>query len=66
MKLCQKKLIQERELYNLIKSPTCFKSTRGRCIDLLLTNSKYSFEKSHSFETGFSDCDLHNSQNNLC
>ena len=47
--------IQERELYSLIKSPTCFKSTRGRCIDLLLTNSKYSFQESHSFETGFSD-----------
>ena len=39
----------------MIKTPTCFKSVHGRCIDLLLTNSKYSFKKSQSFETGFSD-----------
>ena len=40
-----KTFIQERKLYNLIKSPTCFKSTHGRYIDLLLTNSKHSFQK---------------------
>ena len=50
-----KTFIEERELYSMIKTPTCFKSVRGRCIDLLLTNSKYSFQKSQSFETGFSD-----------
>ena len=25
----------ERELYSLIKTPTCFKSINGRCIDLI-------------------------------
>ena len=45
----------ERELYSLIKTSTCFRSVNGRCIDLTLTNSKRSFQKSHSFETGFSD-----------
>ena len=50
-----KTFIKERELYSMIKTPTCCKSVHGRCIDLLLTNSKYSFQKSQSFETGFSD-----------
>ena len=40
-----KTFIEERELYSLIKTPTCFKSVHGQCIDLLLTNSKYSFQK---------------------
>ena len=48
-------LIEAYELYSLIKNPTCFKSKRGRCIDLMLTNRKHSFMKSQSFETGFSD-----------
>ena len=47
--------IDQQELYSLIKSPTCFKSMEGRCIDLMLTNRKHSFLKSQSFETGFSD-----------
>ena len=48
-------LVQEHSLYNLIKHPTCFKSSYGRCIDLILTNCKHSFMHSKSFETGFSD-----------
>ena len=43
------------ELYSMIKTPTCFKSPSGRCIDLFLTNRKHSFQNSQSFETGFSD-----------
>ena len=39
----------------MIKHPTCFKSSRGRCIDLIFTNRKHSFMQSKSFETGFSD-----------
>ena len=39
----------------MIKTPTCFKSSSGRCIDLFLTNRKHSFQNSQSFETGFSD-----------
>ena len=42
-------------LYSLLKSPTCFKTVNGRCIDLMLTNKKHSFFQSQSFETGFSD-----------
>ena len=48
-------LIEDYNLYNLIESPTCFKSSKGRCIDLVLTNRKHSFMHSKSFETGFSD-----------
>ena len=48
-------LIQDHGLYNMIKHPTCFKSSKGRCIDLIFTNRKHSFMHSKSFETGFSD-----------
>ena len=48
-------LVEAYKLYSLVKGPTCFKSKRGRCIDLMLTNRKYSFMGSQSFETGFSD-----------
>ena len=47
--------ISDYSLYSLINSPTCFKSSDGRCIDLILTNKKHSFQKSQSFETGVSD-----------
>ena len=26
-------IIQDHDLYNMIKKPTCFKSSNGRCID---------------------------------
>ena len=39
---------------NLIKSNTCFKG-KGSCIDLILTNRKYSFKHSNSGETSISD-----------
>ena len=41
-------------LYNLIKSNTCFKGS-GSCIDLILTNRKYCFKHISTFETGLSD-----------
>ena len=47
-------LINTYHLFNLLKGPTCFKTSRGRSIDLILTNKKHSFMKSQSFETGFS------------
>ena len=40
--------------YNLIKNSTCFNGD-GLCIDLILTNSKYCFKNTNSFETGISD-----------
>ena len=48
-------LINDHGLYNMIKHLTFFKSSRGRCIDLIFTNRKHSFMQSKSFETGFSD-----------
>ena len=47
------------ESYNfksLIKNPTCFKNPENpSCIDLILTNSLYSFQNSCVIETGLSD-----------
>ena len=41
---------------NLIKDPTCFKNPENpSCIDLILTNSPYSFQNSCVIETGLSD-----------
>ena len=49
-----KAFLNSSNLYNLIKSNTCFKG-KGSCIDLFLTNRKYSFKCSDSYETGISD-----------
>ena len=51
-----KQFIEDYNLFNLIKKPTCFKSTKGTCIDLILTNKKFSFQFSDTYETGLSDC----------
>ena len=48
-------LLQQYSLFTMIRSPTCFKSPQGKCIDPMLTNSKHSFFVSQTFETGFSD-----------
>ena len=40
--------------YNLIKNNTCFKGN-GSYTDLILTNRKYCFKNTSSFETGISD-----------
>ena len=42
------------KLYNLIKNNTFFKG-KGSCIDLFLSNRKYSFKFSGSYETDISD-----------
>ena len=47
--------MEDYGLHSLINEPICFKSSDGRCIDLILTNKKHSFQKSQSFETGVSD-----------
>ena len=49
-----KHLMNSNALYNLIKVNTCFKGNRT-CIDLILTNWKYSFKNTNAFETGLSD-----------
>ena len=48
-------LMEDHNLNSLVKTPTCFKSDRGRCIDLILTNKQHSCFSSQTFETGFSD-----------
>ena len=46
--------IQSFNLFNLIKTNTCFKG-KGTCIDLILTNRKHCFKHSSTFEIGLSD-----------
>ena len=44
------------DLENLIKEPTCFKSTENpSSIDVILTNKKCKFQNSMTVETGLSD-----------
>ena len=46
--------MNNKNLFNLVKSNTCFRG-KGSCIDLILTNRKYSFKNTYSVETGLSD-----------
>ena len=46
--------LNSNNLVNLVKTNTCFKGS-GSCIDLILTNRKYSFKSTTSYETGISD-----------
>ena len=39
----------------MMKQNTCFKGDGGLIIDLLIAHSKFSFMKTNSFETGWSD-----------
>ena len=39
----------------MIKQNTCFKDDGGSCIDLLITNWKFSFVRTNSLKTGLSD-----------
>ena len=49
-----KHFLDSNGLYNLIKGDICFKG-KGPLIDLILTNRKFSFKNTQSFETGLSD-----------
>ena len=42
-------------LKNLVRSPTCFRSDSPKCIDLILTNRKRSFQNTETVHTGLSD-----------
>ena len=42
-------------LENLVKEPTCFRSTVPTTIDVIVTNQKSLFMKSSTYESGFSD-----------
>ena len=46
--------LNSNNLVNLVKTNTCFKGS-GSCIDLILTNRKYFFKNTTSYETGLSD-----------
>ena len=46
--------MQFLNLFNIIKSNTCFKGN-DTCIDFNLTNRKYCFKHTSTFETGLSD-----------
>ena len=46
--------LNSNSLVNLVKTNTCFKG-KGCCIDLILTNRKYSFKNTTSYETELSD-----------
>ena len=50
-----KPFISSYNLYSMIKTNTCFKSVNGSCIDLMLTNKKYSFMMTQTFDTNESD-----------
>ena len=43
-------------LSNLVKSATCFKSSIGSLLDVLLTNKPKVFQKTFVCKTGLSDC----------
>ena len=48
-----------KDTYNLsylVKSATCFKSSKGTILDVLLTNKPKSFQKTFVCETELSDC----------
>ena len=47
--------MDDYDLSNLVKSPTCFKSDSPRCIDLILTNRNRSFQNTVTVHTGLSD-----------
>ena len=48
-------LISSYQLFSLYKGETCFQTSSGRSIDLMLTNKMHSFMKSQSFETDFNN-----------
>ena len=49
-----KHFLDNNGLYNLIKGHACFKG-KGSLIDLILTNRKFSFKNTQSFEIGISN-----------
>ena len=46
--------LESNNLTNLIKTNTCFKG-KGSCIDLILTNRKFAFKFTSTYEVGISD-----------
>ena len=44
--------MSDNDYINIIKSNTCFKTSTGTCIDLILTNKPKSFQNTGVIETG--------------
>ena len=51
---CRTSFLKCNSFTNLIKTNICFKGARS-CIDLILTNRRYHFQYTRSYETGLSD-----------
>ena len=49
-----KNFLNSNSFNDLVKTNTCFKEA-GSCIDLILTNRKYSFQHILSYKTSLSD-----------
>ena len=47
--------MSDNDFINIIKSNTCFKTSTGTCIDLILTNMPKGFQITGVIETGVSD-----------
>ena len=47
--------MENYDIYNLMKEPTCYKSNPPKCYDFILTNKKYSYINTGTYETGLSD-----------
>lgn len=47
--------LESQILHNHVNFKTCFKSLRGSCIDLILSNSRHSLHSTGSLNTGISD-----------
>ena len=47
--------LENQNLKSMIKNPTCFKSSNGSAVNLILTNNSYLYAKNQSFEKGISD-----------
>ena len=47
--------LESQNLHNHMKEKTCWKSKTGSCIDLILSNKKFSFQHTGVVETGLSD-----------
>ena len=50
-----KSFIETQNLHNHMKEKTCWKSKIGSCIDLILSNKKFSLKHTGTVETGLSD-----------
>ena len=50
-----KSFLDRQGLHNHMKDKTCWKSPNGTCIDLILSNKKYSLQNTRVVETGLSD-----------